>query len=179
MPERKLRSASMAEELKAYDSRWPEQYEREKEVIKRVLGAALCEIEHVGSTSILGMPAKPIIDIAATVSGFDRIDEECVRRFADIGYTHVPHEWFKARRFFRRGPAGAGSHHLHVFEKGNDEYDKMVLFRDFLRRSPSAANEYLELKATLAANAADRQAYTDRKGPFVLSIVERARRVLR
>ncbi len=148
-------------------------------MIKRVLGAALSEIEHVGSTSILGMSAKPVIDIAATVSGFDCIDEECVRRFADIGYTHVPHEWFKARRFFRKGPAGAGSHHLHVFEKGNDEYDKMVSFRDFLRRSPSAANEYLELKASLAATSADRQTYTDMKGPFVLSIVERARRVLR
>jgi GrpB-like predicted nucleotidyltransferase (UPF0157 family) len=165
----------MSVELNAYDSRWPEQYEREKEVIKRVLGAALSEIEHVGSTSIFGMSAKPVIDIAATVSGFDCIDEECIRRFADIGYAYVPHEWFKARRFFRKGSAGAGTHHLHIFEKGSDEYEKMVLFRNFLRRSPSAANEYLELKVTLAANAADRQTYTNMKGSFVLSIVERAR----
>jgi GrpB-like predicted nucleotidyltransferase (UPF0157 family) len=167
----------MSVELKAYDSSWPEQYEPEKEVIKRVLGAALSEIEHVGSTSILGMAAKPVIDIAATVSGFECIDEECVRRFADIGYAHVPHEWFKARRFFRKGPAGAGSHHLHVFEKGSGEYEKMILFRDCLRKSPSAAKEYSELKATLAANSEDRGIYTDMKGRFVLSILERARRL--
>jgi GrpB-like predicted nucleotidyltransferase (UPF0157 family) len=167
----------MAVELRTYDSRWQEQFEREKEAIQRVLGAALSEIEHVGSTSILGMSAKPIIDIAATVPDFDCIDEECVRRFANIGYVYVPHAWFKARRFFRKGPAGDGSHHLHVFEKGNDEYDKMVVFRDFLRRFPSAANEYMELKATIAANAANRDIYTDMKGPFVRSILERARAV--
>jgi GrpB-like predicted nucleotidyltransferase (UPF0157 family) len=169
----------MSIELKPYDSGWPEQYEREKEVTKRALGAAASEIEHVGSTSIPEMSAKPVIDIAAKVSSFDCIDEECVQRFADIGYVYVPHEWFKARRFFRKGPVGAGSHHLHVFEKGSGEYEKMVLFRDFLRRSPSAAKEYLELKATLAATSADKTNYTDMKGPFVRSILERAKGVCR
>jgi GrpB-like predicted nucleotidyltransferase (UPF0157 family) len=167
----------MSIELKPYDSRWPEQYEREKEMIKRALGAAASDIEHVGSTSIPGMSAKPIIDIAAEVFSFDGIDEACWLRFADIGYVYVPHEWFKARRFFRKGAAGAGSHHLHVFEKGSGEYEKMVLFRDFLRNSPAAAKEYLELKATLAATSADKTIYTDMKGPFVLSILEKAKQI--
>jgi GrpB-like predicted nucleotidyltransferase (UPF0157 family) len=165
----------MPVELKPYDSTWPEQYDLEKEVIKRVLGLVVSEIAHVGSTSIPGMWAKPVIDIAATVSAFDCIDQECVQRFADAGYVHVPHEWFKARRFFRKGPVGAGSHHLHIFEKASGEYEKMVLFRDFLRRFPSAAKEYLELKATLAANSADKTIYTDMKGPFVQSVLERAK----
>jgi GrpB protein len=70
----------MSIELKAYDSSWPEQYERAKEGIKRVLGAAVFEIEHVRSTSIPGMSAEPIIDIAAKVPSFDCVGEECVQR---------------------------------------------------------------------------------------------------
>jgi GrpB-like predicted nucleotidyltransferase (UPF0157 family) len=93
----------MAVELRTYDSRWPEQFEREKEVIKRVLGTALSEIEHVGSTSILGMSAKPIIDIAATVPDFDCIDEECVRRFADIGYAHVTSRLVQGKALLSKG----------------------------------------------------------------------------
>jgi GrpB-like predicted nucleotidyltransferase (UPF0157 family) len=161
-------------QLHTYDPNWPKLFDVEAKRISSVLGSALRQIEHVGSTAIPGLAAKPTIDIAGTVPELECIDNAVVRRMGEIGYEFVWHDWFPTRRFFRRGERGAGTHHLHIFDVDSVEYLKMILFRDFLRIHPDSAAAYGKLKQELATAAPDRQSYTDLKEPFVESILRKA-----
>ena len=158
-----------------YDARWPSMFEEARAEIVGVCGPALVAVEHIGSTSVPGLAAKPIIDILAAVV---RLEEarHLVGPLAAVGYEYVPeHEAaLPGRRFFRKGRRGAGTHHLHVVELGGWEWRRQLLFRDYLRARPEAVAEYERLKRHLAAHAADRGAYTDAKAPFIKSVVEKA-----
>jgi GrpB-like predicted nucleotidyltransferase (UPF0157 family) len=158
-------------ELSQYDSNWPIEYEAEAERICAALGPKLKQIEHIGSTAIPGICAKPIIDIGATVADLGAVDEVVIRRLAEIGYQMVCHDAFPNRRFFRRGERGAGTHHLHIYAFGSFDYERLVLFRDNLRSHPESAAAYELLKRELAATALDRQSYTDLKGSFIESVL--------
>jgi GrpB-like predicted nucleotidyltransferase (UPF0157 family) len=92
--------------LEAYNNQWMDLYEKDKEIIVAVLGEHCIEIEHVGSTSIPDMWAKPLIDIAVMVASFRIIDEDIIRNLKQIGYEFVHKEEFQTRRFFRKGAWG-------------------------------------------------------------------------
>lgn len=160
--------------LKEYDPLWVSQFEVERSLISTALGGLAKRIEHVGSTSIPGMTAKPIIDIAVAVDAFLALDDK-ISYLDEIGYEYVPKNGFPNRRFFRRGQWGAGTHHLHIYELTSDDWNNIILFRDYLRKYPDTARKYMNIKQKLAIETSDRQTYTDFKGPFIQSVIETAK----
>ena len=160
--------------IAAYDARWASMFEEARAEIVGRCGALLVGVEHIGSTSVPGLAAKPIIDIMAAVESLDDA-RALIEPLAALGFEYVPKNDFPGRRFFRRGLRGAGTHHLHVVEHGGWEWRRHLLFRDQLRAHPETAAAYERLKRELAAlHGPDRGAYTDAKTPFIESVVERA-----
>ncbi|CAM3867373.1 GrpB family protein [Alkalicoccus chagannorensis] len=159
--------------LHPYDPTWKEMFLREKEALEAVFkGAAV--IEHIGSTAIPAMRAKPVIDIAAGVDNVEKIETHRAR-IENIGYTFVEHEAFPERRFFRKGTWRAGTHHLHVYEWESEPWRRQLLFRDYLLRHPEVRQQYEEIKQLAAiAHPHDRQAYTESKSSFIASVLREA-----
>jgi rfaE bifunctional protein nucleotidyltransferase chain/domain len=163
-----------------YDPRWPEMFEEERRRILEACGGAVAAVEHVGSTSVPGLGAKPVIDLMAGVRSLDDAPL-CVTPLHRLGYVYVPRLeiLMPERRYFRRGRPGAGTHHLHMVELGGDFWVKHLLFRDYLRAHPEAARDYETLKRKLAdAHGSDHGAYTDAKTDFILSAVEKQKEVV-
>jgi GrpB-like predicted nucleotidyltransferase (UPF0157 family) len=159
-----------------YDPRWPSMYEEARAEIVARCGRLVRAVEHVGSTSVPGLAAKPIIDIMAGVGSLDDAPS-LVAPLAAVGFEYVPKDDQPNRLFFRRGERGAGTHHLHVVEFGGAEWRRHLLFRDRLRADDEKAREYARLKRELAAaHAEDRGAYTEAKTPFIARVVEEAER---
>lgn len=162
----------------AYDPRWPTIYSREKDQILGAVGNKVVAIEHVGSTAIPRLGAKPIIDIMVAVRQLSDA-KECIGPLRSIGYEYVP-EYEKElpeRRYFRKGPEGVRNKHfhLHMVQHGEDFWKQHLMFRDYLRCHPDAAKQYCELKRKLAEkHALDREAYTDAKTLFIESILTQA-----
>jgi GrpB-like predicted nucleotidyltransferase (UPF0157 family) len=157
-----------------YNPRWPEMYAEERARIALAVGPVFIAYEHVGSTAVPGLGAKPIIDIMAAVQKLDDA-EMCVGLLGGIGYDYVPE--FNAlipdRRFFRKG--SPRSHHLHVTTTDADFWKKHLLFRNYLRAHPATAREYYELKLKLAAQyGVDRDGYTNAKTEFVRGVEQKA-----
>lgn len=165
-----------------YDPRWPILYAQERELILALTGQNVVAIEHVGSTAVPGLGAKPIIDIMAAVRSL--LDAEgCIEPLARIGYEYVPdyEDVMPERRYFRKGARlGARTHHLHMVELESDFWRRQLLFRDFLRTHTEAARQYYSLKKELALKfRTNREAYTEAKTSFIEEIVERAQNVER
>ena len=159
-------------ELKDHSSRWKGLFEVEMAFIGQALGPLAISIEHVGSTAVPGMRAKPVIDILVTV---ERLRLEDVEKGLEaMGYVHVPMDDAE-RLFFRKGMPR--THHLHLVRHGGEEHRKHVLFRDRLIAHPEEAAEYQRLKEDLAQRfREDRQAYSEGKDDFIAKILDRAAR---
>ncbi|MGY4690512.1 GrpB family protein [Salibacterium sp. K-3] len=162
-------------ELQPYNPQWKVMHEQDKKKISNIFSDKCVQIEHVGSTSVPGMWAKPLIDIAVAVKSFDSVDSQVIKRLDEIGYEYVPKEDFPQRRFFRRGEWGAGTHHLHVYEGNSKEWENIILFRDYLKSHKEAFEEYLHLKKELASKH-ERIQYTNLKEPFIQKIIGLARK---
>ena len=163
-----------------YDPQWPILYEEEKLRILEAVGHKVLAIEHIGSTAVPGLGAKPIIDIMAGVRKAADA-EECLPLLRNIGYTDVtpqPEEpdWhYCLGKGPHTGPYTA-AYHLHLVKFMSEHWKKHLLFRDFLRTHPELAQQYYELKKKLAAkHGSDRNAYTEAKTPFIESLVAQAR----
>ena len=151
-------------------------YEAEKARILAAIGRWLVAIEHVGSTAVPGLGAKPIIDITAAIRSLSDTPQ-CVEPLRAIGYEYVPE--FEAdlpeRRYFRKGPP-EDHYHLHMVEQTSEFWARHLLFRDTLRAHPEVAREYERLKRELAARfGSDREGYTDAKTEFIESTIAKAR----
>ena len=112
-----------------YDPRWPQKYEEEKEKIRHILGEDLVAIYHIGSTSVPGLAAKPIIDIMAAVKSLDRADQ-AAGKFIQIGYEYLGEFGIAGRRYLRKG-GDERTHQIHIFQA--DDLDNIVrhlAFRD-------------------------------------------------
>ena len=158
----------------AYSPTWPLLFEDERVRLAVVLGDNAVEIEHIGSTSVPGLSAKPVIDILVALERFDPI-EECDRRLAPLGYSRPSAQDFDEteHRFYRKG--SPRSHHLHLVEYGTWEHQRHLVFRDYLRAHPDIARLYADVKRELAlAFKHNRPAYTNGKTAFIKSIVARA-----
>ena len=159
-------------EIRDYDSDWPRLYEREEERIRSVLGEEVIRIEHVGSTSVPGLPAKPIIDIVLEVT--DSADEVAyVPALEADGYSLRIREpdWFEHRLL--NGPDTDVN--VHVFTTGCEEVDRMLLFRDWLREHAADRELYAERKRELAVRDWKyTQQYADAKTAVVQEIMARA-----
>ncbi|ELZ95994.1 GrpB family protein [Haloferax sulfurifontis] len=165
-------------ELAAHDPRWREAYEREVERLRPRLGGAggddSVRFEHVGSTAVPGLAAKPIVDLLVLVSDLD--DAEGVARALEAaGYEERPDDDVPDRRFFVRGPPGRRTHYLSVTEVGSDCHREQVTFRDALRADDDLAAEYERHKRRLTeAHPDDRSRYTNAKASFVESVLDDA-----
>ncbi len=159
-------------ELHDYDPRWPDLYAEHAARLRAALGERLLRVEHVGSTSVPGLPAKPIIDIALEVS--DSADEPAyVPDLEAAGYALRIREpdWFEHRLL--RPPDGAA--HLPVFSASCGETDRMARFRDWLRANDADRELYLATKRDLAARDWKyMQQYADAKSDVVHQILARA-----
>ena len=158
--------------LTDYDPEWPAIYEREAARIRSILGDRVRVLEHVGSTSVPGLAAKPLIDIILAVD--DSADEPAfVPSMEARGYVLRVREpgWFEHRLF----NAPEASVNLHVFSAGCPEIDRMLAFRDRLRTHDDERQLYEAAKRDLAARAwTYLQHYADAKGEVVEGIIARA-----
>ena len=155
------------------DPTWPDRYAREEDRIRRALGDRAVQVEHVGSTSVPGLAAKPVIDIVLVVA--DSADETSyVGDLEAAGYRlhHREPDW-EEHRFLVDPP----SVQIHVFGVGSTEVQRMVLFRDHLRNHPEDRELYERTKRELAAaNWSYVQDYADAKSSVVEEIIRRAQR---
>ena len=155
-----------------YDSRWPETFRNEAERIGSALGRRVLKLEHVGSTSVPCLPAKPIIDIVLVVA--DAADEtEYARALEKAGYQLRIWEpgWYEHRMF--QGPGDRVN--LHVFSKGCPEIDRMLRFRDWLRVNEADRELYARSKRALAQQHWKyTQNYADAKTTVIEEIMSRA-----
>jgi GrpB-like predicted nucleotidyltransferase (UPF0157 family) len=162
-----------------YDSRWLRIFEREKKRILKALGHKVVVVEHVGSTAVVGLGAKPIVDIMVGVRCLsDAL--ECIEPLRKIGYEYVPeHEAvIPDRRFFRKGPENVPNRHfhLHMVEWKGEFWSDHLLFRDYLRAHPSEAGRYYRVKKRLAQkHGLNREAYTEAKSSFTERTLKKAR----
>ena len=178
--EARIRAATIGEpqrndgpvELRPYDDSWPRLYALEAERVHGVLGSRVLRLEHVGSTSVPGLAAKPIIDMLLVVADSAR-EDEYVPPMEAAGYVLRIREpdWYEHRLF--KGPDT--NINLHVFSAGCVEIDRMLGFRDHLRANPDDRDLYLRTKRELASRHWNYvQEYADAKSEVVEAIIARA-----
>jgi GrpB-like predicted nucleotidyltransferase (UPF0157 family) len=154
-----------------YDERWPALFERASAELRAALGASMVEIYHVGSTSVPGLCAKPILDMLVTVPQLSRA-ALLIPELAALGYKPGEDD-IADRLFFQRRRGTARTHHLSLAEPDSHYHTVTLAFRDALRGDPALAARYCELKRALARRfPTDRLAYLDGKTGFVLSALE-------
>lgn len=154
-----------------YDPRWPRLFEEERARIESAIGEWMVEVEHIGSTAVPGLAAKPVIDIMVGVRGFEEDAPACVEALEGIGYECRREAGVPGRIFFRKFAEDVRTYHLHLVPAGGSFWREHLLFRDYLRSHPGAAREYERLKRDLAARFGhDRDAYTEAKTEFIRRI---------
>ncbi|UOQ84421.1 GrpB family protein [Gracilibacillus salinarum] len=162
--------------LHPYNPEWTNLFEYEKKRITAALGDKMIGIEHIGSTSIQGLKAKPIIDIMAGVQDLDEV-HGFISELDEIEFEYVPKPEWKDRKFFRKGFWGKGTCHLHICEYNSKEWEEKLLFRDHLMQHPVVTKEYELLKEELAEKYKfDRLVYTKMKEPFIKRVILKAKR---
>ena len=155
-----------------YDPVWPRQFEALRSRIATVLAELALAIEHVGSTAVPGLAAKPIIDIDVLLKSAADLPL-AVTRLSSLGYEHRGDLGIAGREAFRTHPNDV-AHHLYVCLPDDGEYQRHIEFRDYLRTHPEAANAYATLKRKLVKTALSRETYTQAKSEFVEGILRRA-----
>jgi GrpB-like predicted nucleotidyltransferase (UPF0157 family) len=158
--------------LVPYTAEWKRYFELEKAALQAVLAGFILDIQHVGSTSIPGMTAKPIVDIAIAVADFEEA-RVCIPLVESLGYEYKGEFGIPRRHYFVKGDPRL--FHVHMSEIGSIEWRNTLLFRDYLCSHPDKANEYAQLKQQLALQfPQDREAYLDGKTAFVTRVIRLA-----
>lgn len=166
----------MSIQLVPHNPAWSQQFEAEAKKLMLALGGSAWDggvvylLEHVGSTSIYGIAAKPCIDIVVGVYPFP-LEANFIRNLENLGYTYRGENGIPGRQYFQRGPHDV---HLHVYDISNDEIHDHLVFRDYLRVHEQALKRYERLKQHLAKTADSRAAYTDGKTTLVQTLVQEA-----
>jgi GrpB-like predicted nucleotidyltransferase (UPF0157 family) len=159
----------------SHDENWPALFADESAALATVFGGSATEIHHVGSTSIPGLPAKPIIDILVVVGDIEQV-ESLNPAMINLGYQPQGEYGIPGRRFFTKGGDVQRSHQVHVFQHDHPEVSAMLDFRDYLRSHPEQAAEYGRLKERVAQLCADDiRAYNAGKDAFVKELIRQAR----
>ena len=160
------------------DPAWPRRFEEEAARLRAIIPAdLLIEIEHIGSTAVPGLPAKPVIDIQATVTDLEAARSRLIAPLEAAGYAFWAENTDTDRLFFVKGLPPAAphrTHHLHIMGDGPGAL-RHVAFRDHLRDHPAERDAYAALKRDLARRYRhDREAYTRAKGAFIEAVLDRA-----
>ncbi|MBA3593255.1 MAG: GrpB family protein [Polaromonas sp.] len=158
--------------LEAYNEAWPAMFVAERDRLLGLLPLSFIDIEHIGSTAVPGLIAKPVIDLLAGVESMG-MARSLSGALLEAGYTTSAE--FNAtltdRQWFMRWADGHRTHHLHIVVHGSPAWDQRLRFRDALLSHPVIVTRYAALKAALALrHSADREAYTKAKTTFVQSV---------
>ncbi len=158
----------------AHDPRWAKLFDAEARKIRKTLKKNALAVEHVGSTAIKGLSAKPILDllvVVPTLTGWEKYKS----RLKKIGYTfRIDHRKDRGSILFTKGPEHKRTHHLKLVTKRSSAFKNSVFFRDYLMSHPKVAREYEKLKKDLVEKFADkRELYTQAKTDFVKKILRR------
>lgn len=159
-----------------YDPTWPRQFEDERGRLAGVFAEVDAHIEHVGSTAVPGLAAKPIIDIMVGLAGLAQAEAQ-IGALLGAGYHYVPEyeDELPNRRYFRKPTLRPRTHHLHCVVVGSEFWVTHLAFRDYLRAHPSRALEYGRLKRELArVHGSDKRAYTEAKSSFIEAMLAEA-----
>jgi GrpB-like predicted nucleotidyltransferase (UPF0157 family) len=160
-------------EVIPYDNRWPEMFREEAAKIREAVGGSVRDIHHIGSTSVPGMAAKPILDILVEVDRIESVDARR-SRMESLGYEVRGENGIPGRRYYCKG-GDQRTHHVHVFQEGSDEVIRLLVFRDYLMAHPAEAAAYSDLKRCLAEQfPTDIAAYVAGKDAFVKALEQRA-----
>jgi GrpB-like predicted nucleotidyltransferase (UPF0157 family) len=156
-----------------YDPAWPDEFETEKVRLEPILGPWLAGgIHHVGSTSVPGLAAKPVIDILAEVRSLEE-SRAAIEPLQELSYWWAPYREEDMNWFCKPSPERR-THHLHLVVPGSQRLREELAFRDALRAEPETARAYEDLKRRLADEQVhDREAYTVAKTEFVLGVLAR------
>jgi GrpB-like predicted nucleotidyltransferase (UPF0157 family) len=153
-----------------YDPAWPALFSELGADLRQVLGDVALRIDHIGSTSVPGLGAKPIIDVQISVASFEPLDAFRIP-LASLGFVHRADNPDLTKRYFREAP-GARRTHIHVRRAGSWSEQAALLFRDYLRTHPQDAKRYAECKYRLAETYQDdRHGYTEAKSDFIWGVI--------
>lgn len=157
-----------------YDAAWPGRFEEERQALGPVLGPWLAgPIEHIGSTAVPGLAAKPVIDIMAGVETLEG-SRDAIEAAATLGYCYFPYK-ASIEHWFCKPSDAFRTHHLHLIPINSPQWARPIAFRDYLRTHPDVAAEYEQLKRALALKFRfDREAYTEAKSAFIEAITVKA-----
>jgi GrpB-like predicted nucleotidyltransferase (UPF0157 family) len=157
-----------------YDPAWPAMAEEEMRRIREALGEVAVLLEHVGSTAVPDLAAKPIVDLQLSVRAIQP-RERYVEPLERLGYLFVPAPESPDYHFFAKPPERPRTHHLHVCETGSEHEFRHIAVRDFLRAHADEAAKYAALKRQVVAHRPqDRLAYIEGKDDYVTALDERA-----
>ncbi len=168
-------------EIKVYDPKWEKTFLKLKRVFAKELSDLIIAIEHVGSTSVKGLGAKPIVDMDVVIKDYS-ILPRVIQRLEKLGYYHRGNLGIEEREAFGRKNEFVPwceerinwpEHHLYVCPQESKELHRHLAFRDYLRTHPKTAEEYEQLKRELAKSAQDRECYTLGKSEFVEDVLKK------
>ena len=157
-----------------YDPEWPLKYERERKAIAEILDGNGISIYHIGSTSVPGLAAKPIIDMMAVVRSLEKVDD-ARGKFSELGYEYLGEFGIAGRRYFRKG-GDERTHQIHIFQADDwNNIERHLAFRDYMRTHEKERAEYAKIKTALAQRFPyDIDGYCDGKEAFVREMEKRA-----
>jgi GrpB-like predicted nucleotidyltransferase (UPF0157 family) len=161
-------------EVVSYNSNWKKMYKEESEKIKNILDDIIIDIHHIGSTAIPGIKAKPVIDILVEVKDIEAVDQYN-HKMEELGYEVMGEYGIAKRRFFRKG-GNKRTHHIHMFQVGNEEIERHINFKEYLITHPDRRQEYSKLKEELVNKYTyDVENYTNGKSDFIQEIDRKAK----
>lgn len=153
-------------EVVEYNPKWSELFEKEKQLLIKSIGAIAKDIHHIGSTSVEGLSAKPIIDIILETKTLDSLDKS-KERFESLGYEVMGEFGISGRRYYRKGGENR-THQIHAFEIGDSNITRHIAFRDYLKAHPAVRLDYQNLKKEVAEKCENNiQLYCEGKDAFV------------
>jgi GrpB-like predicted nucleotidyltransferase (UPF0157 family) len=161
-----------------YDPSWPRLFDEEQMRVRDALGSLATRIEHVGSTAVPGLAAKPVIDLLVGVRSLVEARSGSIDPLGVLGYTYMKEyeSWLPDEMLFRKGSPGPWTHHLHLTEPSSPRWEEFILIRDYLRTHADVARAYGDLKTALATLFQDDIAgFRDAKGPFLRAVLAKAR----
>ena len=159
--------------IEKYNLEWPLVFQGLKQKIWPNISDIANAVEHIGSTAVPGLAAKPVIDIVIVIDSTEALPD-IISRLEKMGYSHEGIKGIEGREAFK-SPEDTPAHHLYVCQKSATSFKNHILLRDYLRKNPEAAREYGALKTRLAEKFKDdREGYTEAKTPFITNILAEA-----
>ncbi|MBO1511085.1 GrpB family protein [Metabacillus bambusae] len=158
--------------LTEFSENWGQMFQNEAQFLKTIFENDIIKFEHFGSTAVRGMKAKPVIDMMCIVKDIEKVDK-FNEKMANLGYD-VAGEWgITGRRLFRKGGENR-THHIHFYQFDNQQIERHLIFRDYLRSNPEEVARYTRFKEELAENFHDTSEYSPAKKTFVKEMEQQA-----